>query len=152
MKCRETSLEGEGFVKIPQDSPCKMVLWKLLNTLGSMFRACGLFQLNPEARGEYLTSRLSWPATWLLVTRVYPTYLVDELRPCVLRPLIIGLMVVLLTFFFLNGEYGFTSMGSWCYSTEWVWNLKKKLCSIASGKWNDSRVSLQGFDIRYIMF
>ena len=102
MKCRETSLEGEGFVKIPQDSPCKMVLWKLLNTLGSMFRACGLFQLNPEARGEYLTSRLSWPATWLLVTRVYPTYLVDELRPCVLRPLIIGLMVVLLTFFFFE--------------------------------------------------
>ena len=35
---------------------------------------------------------------------------------------------------FLNGEYGFTSMGSYCYYTEWVWNLLTKLCYIASGK------------------
>ena len=35
---------------------------------------------------------------------------------------------------------------------EWVWNLKTKLCCIASGEWNARRVSLQEFDIRYIMF
>ena len=28
--------------------------------------------------------------------------------------------------------YGFTSMGSWCCSTEWVWNLRTKLCCINS--------------------
>ena len=53
---------------------------------------------------------------------------------------------------FLNGEYGFTSMRSRCQSMEWVWNFRTKLCSIASGKRNGSRVSLQGFDIRDIMF
>ena len=51
----------------------------------------------------------------------------------------------------LNSKYGFNFMGSWWYSMEWVWNLRTKLCSIASRKWNFSRVSLQGFDIRYIM-
>ena len=49
----------------------------------------------------------------------------------------------------LDGEYGFTFMGSWYYSMEWVWNLRTKLCCIASGKWNVTRVLLQWFDIRY---
>ena len=40
-------------------------------------------------------------------------------------------------------------MGSWCYSREWVWNLRTKLCCIASGKWNFSRVSLQELGIMY---
>ena len=48
---------------------------------------------------------------------------------------------------FFNGEYGFNSMRSRCHSTEWVWSLGTKLCSIASGKWNDSSVSLQRSDI-----
>ena len=51
----------------------------------------------------------------------------------------------------LNSKYGLSFMGSWWYSMEWAWNLRTKLCSIASGKCNFSRVSLQGFDIRYIM-
>ena len=63
----------------------------------------------------------------------------------------IRLMVVLLMFF-LNGEYVFTFMRNRCHSAEWVWNLRTKLCSIASGKLNDSRISLQGFDIRDICF
>ena len=25
-------------------------------------------------------------------------------------------------------------MGSWCYSREWVWNLRTKLCLVASWK------------------
>ena len=54
--------------------------------------------------------------------------------------------------FFPHGEYGFSSKVSWCYSREWVWSSRTKLCCIASGKWNISRVSLQKFDNRYIMF
>ena len=53
---------------------------------------------------------------------------------------------------FTYDEYGFSSMGSWCYSAEWIWNSRKKLCFIASGEWNASRVSHQEFDIRYIKF
>ena len=34
---------------------------------------------NPGVRGEHLTSQLSWVAAWLLVTRVFPVYLVEEL-------------------------------------------------------------------------
>ena len=32
----------------------------------------------------------------------------------------IGLMVVLLMFLFTCGECGFCSLGSWCFSKEWV--------------------------------
>ena len=92
---------------------------------------CGLLWLNPGAQGKHFTSQLPRAA-------------------CVLWPLNIGLMLILLTFF--DGEDGFTSMGSWCYSRGWVWNLRTKLCCIASGKWNVRRVSLQGFHIRYAMF
>ena len=69
----------------------------------------------------------------------------------VLKPLMIGLMVVLLMLF-LDGEYGFTSIRSWCYSRECIWNLRIRLCCIASAKWNVSRVSLQRFDIGYVIF
>ena len=69
---------------------------------------------------------------------------VDELRPCVLWAR-----------WFCWRFFGMVSMvlliGSWCYSREWVWNLRTKLRGIASGKWNISRVSLQGFDITYII-
>ena len=34
VKCGETLFEGEVLVKITWDSPCMMVLWKLLNTCG----------------------------------------------------------------------------------------------------------------------
>ena len=45
--------------------------------------------------------------------------------------------------------------GSLCYSKEWVWNLRTKLCCIASGMRSSasgmwSRVSLQELDIGYI--
>ena len=53
---------------------------------------------------------------------------------------------------FLNVEYGFTPMGSRFNAWEWVWNLGTKLCCIYSGNWNFSRVLLQWFDTRYIMF
>ena len=41
---------------------------------------------------------------------ICPVYLADEFSPCVLWPLLIELMVVLFDVF-LDGEYGFTSMG-----------------------------------------
>ena len=48
----ETLLEGEEHVKIPWDSLCRMVLWKLLNTCGWIFSACLLLQLKSRsARG-----------------------------------------------------------------------------------------------------
>ena len=40
-------------------------------------------------------------SAWLLVTRVCLAYLVDELSPCVLQPLMIELMVVLFMFFWM---------------------------------------------------
>ena len=40
--------------------------------------SCWLSQLNPGVRGEHLTSQFSWVATWLLVTRVWPVYLVEK--------------------------------------------------------------------------
>ena len=50
-------------------------------------------RLKPRARGEYLTSQLSWAAAWLLVTYGSPLHLVvDELlRPFVLCSLMIKL-------------------------------------------------------------
>ena len=113
-----------------------LILWRLLRQ-------------NPRARGEHITSQLSWATAWLLVKRVYSFHVVDELN--VFKPLMTGLMVVLLMLF-LDGEYGFTSMWSWCYSRECVWNLRIRLCCIASAKWNVSRVALQGFDIGYVIF
>ena len=47
----------------------------LLWNLGS----CRVFRLNLGERGEHFTRQLSWVAAWLLVTRVCPVYLVDEL-------------------------------------------------------------------------
>ena len=38
-----------------------------------------LLRLNPEVRGEHLTSQLSWVAAWLLVTPVCSSNLVKEL-------------------------------------------------------------------------
>ena len=51
---------------------------------------------------EDLTSQLSWAAVWLLVIFGSPVYIVvaDEFSTYLLWPLVIGIMVVLLTFFF----------------------------------------------------
>ena len=46
----------------------------------------------------------------------------------------IGLMLVYVDVLFTCGECGFSSLGSWPYSREWVWNLGTKGCCIASGK------------------
>ena len=40
--------------------------------------SCWLLRLNSGLRREHPTSQLSWVATWLLVTRVFPVYLVKE--------------------------------------------------------------------------
>ena len=40
---------------------------------------CRLLRLNLGARGEHFIIHLSWIAAWLLVTHVFPVYLVDEL-------------------------------------------------------------------------
>ena len=110
--------------------------------------SCRLVQLNPRAWGEHLISQLSWAVAWILVTCGSPVYLiVDELGPCVLWPLMIRLIVVLLSFFDMVSIV--LLIGSWCYSREWVWNLRTKLCCTPSGKWNVSRFLLQGFYITY---
>ena len=76
-----------------------------------------------------------------------PCVLSRWVSPCVLCPLWdSGGSVVS----FEHGEYGFSSMGSWCYCGEWVWNSTTKLCCLALGEWNASIVSLQEFDIRYM--
>ena len=92
-----------------------------------------------------------WAVAWLLVTYGSTVYLVvDELRPCVLWPLMNDC-----TRWFCWRFFDMVSMvlliGSWSYSREWVWYLRTKLCCTASGKWDISRVSLQGFDITYII-
>ena len=92
--------------------------------------SCELLQLNPTAWGDHLNSQLSLATAWLLISLVCAVYLVNKL-----------------VFLF----YGISSMGSRCYFRDWVWNSRTKLCSIASGKWNVGRVSLQKFDIRYRM-
>ena len=46
----------------------------------------------------------------MIIYIICPLYLVDEFSPCVLWVLMIKLMMVLLTLFWM--EYGFTSMGS----------------------------------------
>ena len=53
------------------------VLFRVASNICYMF--CLLLRLDPGVRGEHLTSKLPWIATLLLVTRVYPVYLVDEL-------------------------------------------------------------------------
>ena len=110
---------------------------------GALSIPWGLHRLNAGARGEHLTSQLSWAVTWLLVTGVCPVYSVAEFSSCVLCCRIIGLMVVLFTFF---TWYRFISIGSWCYSRGWVWNLRRILCCIASEKWNVCRVSVEGLN------
>ena len=37
VKCEETPFEGEGLVKIQLDSPCMMVLWKLIYTWANIW-------------------------------------------------------------------------------------------------------------------
>ena len=54
---------------------------------------------------------------------------------CVLCSLVIGLMrndgsVDV----FLHGQYGFSYVGSCCYSRECLWNSRTKLCCMAKGK------------------
>ena len=54
---------------------------------------------------------------------------------CVLCPLMIGLMRNDSSVdVFLHGQYGFSSVGSCCYSREWLWNSRTKLCCMATGK------------------
>ena len=114
-----------------------------IKTLFASGMCCGLLLLNSRARGWPLTSQLTWEAAWLLVTRICPVYLVDEFDPCVLCSVWL---------FFLDDEYGFTSIGSWCYSRECVRNLSTKVRCIASGKGKVSRVSLQGLDVSYLIY
>ena len=56
-------------------------------------------RLKPGPRRGHVTNQLSWATAWLLVTCGSSDYLVvNELRPCILWPLMMG-WVVLLTFF-----------------------------------------------------
>ena len=108
-----------------------------------------LLTVKTRSMREHLTSQLSWEAAWLLVTCGSPVYLViDQLRPCFKVPYDWARWFCWRFFDMVNLV---VLIGSWCYSREWVWNLRTKLCCIISGKWNLSRVSLQGFDITYIM-
>ena len=68
----------------------------------------------------------------------------DKFSPCVLWPLMIidWANSGSVDYFFIWWVNFYLIKGSWCYSREWVWNLRTKLCYIASGKWNVSRFSL----------
>ena len=46
-----------------------------------------LLWLNPGARGEHLTSEISWVTAWLLITSVCPVYFVDGLVLVFFTPL-----------------------------------------------------------------
>ena len=92
----------------------------------------------------YIASAKSWSAraashqpafmgSLRFVTCVCPAYLQQMSQTFCLCPLLIGLIVILSTFF-SHGEYGFTSVGSCCYLREWAWDSRTKLCCIASGK------------------
>ena len=52
-----------------------------MDPLGKGVRCVGscLLRLKPGAQGEHLTSQFSWVAAQLLVTRVCPVYLLEEL-------------------------------------------------------------------------
>ena len=151
----ELRLRGVGGVQVHGICSRRLVYKEVVEVQSdhkkSYFWWCWLLRLNPGSWGEHFTSQLSWGAAWLLVTCGSPVFLgVDnELRSCVLWLLMTGLMMALLTFFDMVSMV--LLIGSWCYSTEWVWSLRTKLCCIASGKWNVSRVSLQGLDTDYIM-
>ena len=127
-----------------------------INNITKLICVCWLLGLNPGVWGEHLTSQFSWVAVWLLVTGVCHVYLIEELivSPCVLCPHKIVLMHNggSVDVSFLHGDFGYSSVGSYCYSREWFWNSKTEICCMAPGKWNTSRVSLQEFNIRYIVF
>ena len=137
-----------------------------------------LLWLNLVVRGEHLTSsQLSWVAAWLLVTLVCPVYLVEE--SCYFGVIYLSLgwwwagkvgkvqegSEVASWKRWENSEVA--SWERWDGSEEARWErsessevtrwevpgcirgLGTKLCCIASGKWNVSRVSLQALDITY---
>ena len=107
-----------------------------------------LLRLNIRAWGEHLSSPLSWIAAWLLVTRIWPVYLVDEYgnsvkhqrrnyseKVCVLSLddwANGGYVDVLLQVWWVGVRV--SSFGSWSNSKEWVWNLVTKLCCTGPGK------------------
>ena len=51
----------------------------LYSSSSTASHSCRLLWLNSGARGEHLTSQLSWVVAWLLVTHVCPVYLADDL-------------------------------------------------------------------------
>ena len=90
---------------------CMNILYDLLNLkywIILLISDSSFFNAKFISGYYWITSQLSWEAAWLLVKCGSPVYLVvDELRPCALWLLMIGLIVVLLTFFW-HGEYRFT--------------------------------------------
>ena len=71
-------------------------------------------QSYPRAWGDYLSSKLSWVTAWRFDSLTcLPCPSSRWVSPCVLYTLMIGLMVVLLTFFrgWWTGEYGFSNLG-----------------------------------------
>ena len=89
-------------------------------------------RLKPGTRGKHLSSQFSWAAAWLLVTCSSSIYLVvDELRPCVLWPPMIGLGGSVAVFDMVNMVL---LIGSWCYSRKWVWKVKDKIMLYCFGE------------------
>ena len=145
-----------------------LVVWNMtwriseMQLLSAKSRSSGGASHQPAFMGSCLTishtslpclpSHTSLPClplcpVYLLVTRLCPVF---ALSLCFMAPYdwtSDGSIDI-----FLDVEFGFTSMGSWRYSREWVWNIRTKLSYIPSEKWNVSRESIQGFDIRYVMF
>ena len=77
---------------------------------------CGLLRLNPGARGEHLTSQLSWAASCLTISHT-----------CLSLALALNGVSVDA---FLDGEYGFTYMVQWRVDTilENVYGIQGQKC------------------------
>ena len=81
-----------------------------------LFTSCWLLRLNPGARGELLTSQLSWVAAWILVTRVFPVYVVKDC--CYIRGVYKSLV----------GGGGGGGEVSWAEKGEWWVGRVGKVC------------------------
>ena len=147
VKCGETSLEGEGYVKTLWDYLCRMVLWKLLNTCGWIFGACLLLWLKSQrVKGVSRHPAFMDNCRTISHTLYSPIYPVDEVNEDV------GSIWDNILLFF-----GFF----WCESSSLYW-LKiqggrgvshvYQLKSWSSGRdWNVIRVTLHELDITFVL-
>ena len=104
-----------------------------------------------SSRG-HLISQLSWTA-WLLVKRVCPVHLVDELVFSVdyNAPYDWASNDGSVDVFFMDGEYGFSTVGVGAILGNWCEIQGHNYVALLHGEWNNNRISPQELDFMYIM-